>query len=406
MIQNNLTKLFTAFVLATGFSSCELSVNRVEEESEEQEILVEKDNISGFVQRGPYLKKVPVVFSEIDSMMSLTGRSFEFETENDLGAYRASGVKLVYPYVEVSAEGDYFNEVLNKGSDTKLELSALVDITAIQSNTINLNLLSYLTTDRIKYLVAEEGLDFSVAQQQAQREVLDIFEIEKADIMPFEMLDITNSGADHTILQAVSLILQGHESTDALKALILGINNDIKQDGILDNESLGARLFVQAQMVDYTETRRNLKNRYALFGKNITLGDFETYISNFVEQTDFEQVENIYYPSERKSKVNLLDRETDNAGYNTGSHIIAAEIPELRSLKVKISGNGWALNPSQENTGWELSEFDSEDKSREVTFTAIGRVDIEVLLLSGNVTIDVFENGSETSTWSRTIVVN
>ena len=62
-----------------------------------------------------------------------------------------------------------------KESSGKLSLKALTDLSV--RKTVNVNLLTHLEYERVKYLVTVEKMDFAVAKAQAEREVLTSFDI-------------------------------------------------------------------------------------------------------------------------------------------------------------------------------------------------------------------------------------
>ena len=84
-------------------------------------------------------------------------------------------------YVELRANGFYFNEVSNGISDSQLTLSAISDLTSKTS--LNVNVLTHLEKNRIQFLITGENpLSYSAAKLQAQEEVLGIFDFSRANM--------------------------------------------------------------------------------------------------------------------------------------------------------------------------------------------------------------------------------
>jgi hypothetical protein len=186
-------------LLALLVSSCEKSPEAGEP--------IKKEKISGFVQKGPYLVGTSLDLLELNADLGQTGKVFRTDIENNRGAFEINNLELSSSFVEISANGFYFNEVLGKNSSAQLTLSAVSDLS--DKSTLNVNVLSHLEKDRLIDLV-NGGMSFGDAKRKAQEEVLGAFMIEKGDIAESEMLNIADEGDDNAILLAVSVILQGY----------------------------------------------------------------------------------------------------------------------------------------------------------------------------------------------------
>ena len=366
------------------------------------------DKVTGFVQKGPFLNGTAITISELTSDLISTGKNFSSQILDNRGTFEIRNVDLTSQYVELKADGFYFNEVSNSNSPAQLTLYALSDLSS--RNSINVNLLSSLEKSRVDYLVSN-GKSFSKAKEMAQSEILSIFEISKKGLAESEQLDISKPGDDNAILLAVSVILQGYLSVSELSELIANMSTDIREDGRLDSHSLGSTLINNARAIKLESIRKNLENRYESFGINITVPDFERYVNQFIDKTDFDFTGFIEYPESGKYGLNILDKT--KANYDPGTYSMKAILPEGASLKVKISGLNWAFPAFQENTGWEHSDWNDADNSR--TFTAIrtGEIDFKILFdsyqdstWSNEINLFVYENESQEVTWSKEIIVN
>jgi hypothetical protein len=171
--------------------------------------LITKSNLSGYIQKGPFLNGTSVSISELNPDLSQTGKIFNAQIKDNTGAFGLSNLQLYSPYIELKADGFYFNEVSGTVSTSQLSLHALADVTDI--NTLNVNVISTLEKARVEKLVAD-GLSFADAKKKAMEEILAIFSMSKSDIQNSEMLDINKSGDDNAILLAISAILQGFRS--------------------------------------------------------------------------------------------------------------------------------------------------------------------------------------------------
>ena len=87
------------------------------------------------------------------------------------------------------ADGFYFNENWGRTTNVKLLLKAITDL-SVQSKT-NVNILTHISADRVKYLVQNEGMTFNDAKTQAQNEILKIFNLEDENTENYEQLEIS-----------------------------------------------------------------------------------------------------------------------------------------------------------------------------------------------------------------------
>ena len=201
------------------------------------------EKISGYVQKGPYLNGTSVSIYELKDNLEPTGINFPSQILDNKGTFEISNVDLISQYVLLKADGYYFNEIKNESSTGQLTLFALSDIT--NKTSLNVNVLSTLEKSRVEYLVSN-GKSFVEAKEQAQTEILDIFEMNNPNLTASEELDISKPGDDNAILLAISAILQADMQVAELSELIANISGDIREDGVLDDQTLGETLIFNA----------------------------------------------------------------------------------------------------------------------------------------------------------------
>ena len=357
------------------------------------------DKVSGYVQKGPYLNGTNITISELSTNLLPTGKNFSAQILDNKGTFEIKNVELSTHFVELKADGFYFNEVTNKNSTAQLTLFALSDLT--DKTTLNVNILSTLEKNRINYLIAN-GKDFSSAKKQSQSEILKIFNMQKSDIAESEKLDITKSGDDNAILLAISVILQGYLPVSDLSELLANISTDIREDGVLNSESLGSILINNAKTIKLTAIRENIKNRYESLGLTVAIPEFEKFVNQFIDSTHFVFTGFIKYPTTGKFGINILDK--DKVEYAAGSYSMKAILPEGTSLQIKVAGSNWFFPAFQDNTGWSFSDYNMNDNSRVFTATQTGEIDFQ-MSLGANTTITAFENGATPPTWSKEIII-
>jgi len=390
--------LFSVFIALVVWS-CNDKTNTNDEITPE---IIPTVSVSGYVQKGPFINGTSITINELKSDLTQTGKNYSAQILDNKGTFEINNVSFESPYVELKADGFYFNEVSNETSSAQLTLYALSDIS--NDSTLNVNVLSYLEKGRMQYLIAN-GLDFASAKTQAQREILSIFSIDLSDISTSEHLNIADEGEGNAALLAVSVILQGYLSVAELSELLANISTDIREDGKLDSETLGLQLTNTAKRLQLADIRNNIEARYAALGSTVQVADFEKYVTNFIANSGFEPTEKIEYPVTGNYGPNILSSE--NINFPEGNYSMTAILPYGYTLKVKISGDSWYFPSFQENTGWEFSEYNESDKSRIFTSTRTGEIEYNFELKlyenSSPIHVSVYENEASEPTWTRTL---
>ncbi len=360
---------------------------------EANDILITKSEITGAVQKGPFLNGTAMDVYELDADITPTGKSFASQIMDNSGLFELNNLSLISPFIQIKANGYYFNEITGKNSNSPITLYALADIT--NKNSVNVNILSHLAKSRVEYLIQNESKSFSEANFQAKQEVLNIFSIQKSDIIDFDMLDISKDGDNNAILLAISLITQGYRSEPELSDLLANINTDIRQDGVLNNSSLGSLLINDARLFDLTAIRKTLEGRYKDLGITAIIPDFETYINTFVDSTSYEITNNIIYPEFSNYGENILYEDKVSFGSNLS---LAAELPNGTSLKIVIKGGMWSYEVMPNGpVNWTISEYENGEQTLVATESGTN-CDLNIEFEPGTHTIEYYENGSESPT--------
>ena len=81
--------------------------------------------ISGYAQKGQLNKGSQVTAFEIDANMVATGKSYPANITDALGSF-SFAANVEAPYLEIRAEGYYFNEVTGENSEAPIYLEAIV----------------------------------------------------------------------------------------------------------------------------------------------------------------------------------------------------------------------------------------------------------------------------------------
>ena len=169
---------------------------------------LENWEIEGVSQKGPFITGSAVSVLELDgNSLTQTGKIFKSSIKSDKGDFAVSGTSLASQYALLEVNGYYRNEVTGKKSSGPLTLNAITDLSNREN--VNVNLLTHLEYERVKYLVST-GKTVKNAKAQADREILTTMAMSESK-EAFEDLDIFKSGEANAKLLAISILLQGDE---------------------------------------------------------------------------------------------------------------------------------------------------------------------------------------------------
>jgi len=375
---------------------------------------ITKEKISGYVQKGPFTNGTTVNIYELNGDYSATGKSYNTQISNNNGSFQVNNVSLASNYIDLQANGYYYNEVSGALSTAQLTLTAMADVS--NNTDVNVNLLTQLEKPRVEYLLSQ-GVTYNNAKTQAQHEVLNIFNINISSLPASENLNIAQNDTGDAALLAVSCILQGFRTEAELTELLSNISNDIKTDGVLTNNNLGSSLINHAVYLDTITIRNNLVNRFNNLGISANIPDFETYIRNFINSTSFTITDSlISYPSSGLYGENILNlNQTSYSIY--GNKSFTANLKNGTSVKIKmkrLSGNIVWLWDVSSAINWSVTLFD--DSNYEQTFSSINtgtNCNLRMLFNPENgyptpstFLIEYYEMNSANPTRTKTITVN
>ena len=183
-------------------------------------------DVTGNAQKGPFINGSSVMIYDLDTDFKPTGRTFQVNTDAK-GHFELSGIKLSSDYVQMIADGFYYNEVSGELSDERIMLKALVNLEG--KSEININVLTSLEYERIRFLMANQTLSYQLAKSQAHNEILKVFNMETLQVGDAESLDIAKMSEGDGVLLAISAILQGNRSTAELSKLQADMIADMKR---------------------------------------------------------------------------------------------------------------------------------------------------------------------------------
>jgi hypothetical protein len=311
-------------------------------------------SLKGVVQKGPFQTGTNITIYELDKSLNQTGKSFNTTVYDDFGNFDIQNIEIGSDFIEVVADGFYFNEKQGEASDNKLVLKTIADVS--NSEKVNINILTYLETERIKFLVQNQKLDFADAKQQAEEEILGIFKFETNSDSNFESLDISTKGELNNKLAAISLILLQNNTASELSNNLTEICFDLKDDGVLNSEGMKNRLATSARLLDLGQMIRQLIKFY----NDTSFYGIPSWIDYFLEHTDFNSSIKVDFPVETATGKNIL-RYPFNAKLNPGeSYGVGVNVDRNQTkfdlgIAVQCEANTGSISVTSHNLdGWQL----------------------------------------------------
>ena len=333
--------------------------------------VINLSNLSGNAQKGPFNNGTSINIAELSNTLAPTGKNFSSQITDNTGRFNVAQVQLESPYIELRANGYYFNEVSNQVSSGQLTLYAISNLGGKTS--LNVNILTHLEKNRIINLMSGDNPStYDQAKLQAQEEVLNIFDYSRAGMPQSELLDISQSGSANAKLLAISAILQGDQTVGQMSELLANISSDITPDGTIENTTIRSTLINNAANLDFEQIRSNLVARYASFGITATIPDFETEIDQFLKPP---VAQDINAATAEDTPINITLEGSDPEGES-----LTYTILEVNNATVNLNGNVANYTPDSNFYGTDTFTYYANDGTSDsniatVTMTVSGEDD-------------------------------
>ena len=319
---------------------------------EEPPIVINLTSLGGQAQKGPFNNGTAINIAELTNTLSPTGRNFSSAITDNTGRFSVANVELESPYVELRANGYYFNEVSNEISSGQLTLFALSNLTGKTS--LNVNILTHLEKNRMVTLMSGDNpKTFAEAKIQAQEEVLAIFDYSRADVPESELLDISQSGAANAKLLAMSAIIQGDLTVGQMSQLLANMSTDIASDGTLDDTNLRNTLIENSKNLDIAEVRSHLEAHYSSLGVSANIADFETEVNQFLKPPE---AQDISASIAEDTQINITLAGSDPEGES-----LTYTIYEVNNATVTLNGDVANYTPNANFYGTDTFKYYAND---------------------------------------------
>ena len=228
--------------------------------------------IEGSVTKGSFLSGATIVFTELDDRdLAQKGSYYVASIYDSSGTYDLNIDREREDVVRATASGYFWDEVRNQVSDGELDLSGLFE----WSSELNINVLSQLESERVKYLIQNDMIGgsrskrFGKAKKQALNEVLSVFGIDE-EFERSEEFSFLDGDKKSKVLLAISAALQADRDTYAVASLLAEMTADIREDGTLDDESLRETIGSRLCILDIDKIAENVVVQLAEDFPNLT----------------------------------------------------------------------------------------------------------------------------------------
>lgn len=221
-MKQKLLNYFCLFFLMAFIAGCEDEKNK--------EIFTPKVyKVTGNVEKGPFVNGSKITAQALDENYNLTGEVYQGIVVEDDGSFNLGEIKLNSPYVLLTADGYYFNEVYGELSKGQISMQSLVNLT--ENKQANINVFTHLKAQRMMQLLKNSGVAFNEADKQVQKEVLKSFGLEKyaeKDVCNFSIASGTDEAGALIVVSSTLL----RERTDAeLTEYLAKLSAEFKSEG-------------------------------------------------------------------------------------------------------------------------------------------------------------------------------
>lgn len=230
--------------------------------------------VSGRAEKGPFKSGTTITMQPLDLTANALGTAQTTMTFDDCGNYAFRNTLFKYPYVQVSANGLFFNEVNDYNTrDTQISLQGYADLQ--NGSKVNVNVVTHLISERVVNLVIG-GLDFDVALSQAQEELLSAFGLQRLNDKSFTQVSITDGDDYAAGLLAITMPLLYSRKGSELISWMTRLRYDFADDG----------KFTEQNKEQYKKDRNNLSlsskvqrliEKYNEYGVSISVKDLKYF---------------------------------------------------------------------------------------------------------------------------------
>lgn len=232
-------------------------------------------NVSGKVEKGPFVSGSTITMQPMDAKMQASGESYSATITDNAGNFTFGSKLFNAPFAELTANGYFFNEVDGDLSSGTLNLRALVDLS--DKSTVNVNILTHLKYQRMLNLI-EQGSSFKQADRQAQQELFAAFGLTAYASTDASQLSIISGTDEAAALIAVSSLILGERSEAEVTEYLAKMSREFGQDGEFSTETKAQIKEDKDYLADKLgDIKDNIVSRYADLGLDVSVKELARY---------------------------------------------------------------------------------------------------------------------------------
>jgi len=221
---------------------------------------VKSSNVSGLVQKGPFLQGSIVTAYKLNNGIRSNTEKISTTTDDNKGSFN-----LVVPWsgpTEYEIKGQYLDEntgsYLNNGT-----LVAIVDIVNGSTKKVNINIFTHIAASHIKEML-KNNMNILEAKEESTQKIKEMFSLDLSGDTQLEELDLTDGIGSHKgdntqLLKISAAVLNSNNSDDTLEKLtqLISIDGEVNNDVI----DVYSDILEKADEVDLSNVHNILENK-------------------------------------------------------------------------------------------------------------------------------------------------
>lgn len=232
-------------------------------------------SIKGKIEKGPFVKGSKVTVRELTKDLAPTGSTFNTVITDDEGAFVLNNIELQSTFIEVSADGYFYNEVSGDLSTAPITLTGLADLS--DGSNVNVNTLTHITRERTLQLIEKQQLTLSQATEKAQEEFLSVFGLRDVGAQSFNSYTITAGTPQAAAQIVISSILLKDRSEAQFAEYVYSLASQFKVNGTVDEPTKQA-LWEASINLNYNLISEQLIQRYASLDRAINVVNLNRFV--------------------------------------------------------------------------------------------------------------------------------
>jgi hypothetical protein len=191
--------------------------------------------VKGKVEKGPFISGSTINLQPMNAKLSPNGSTYTTLVTDNAGNYAFNTTTLETPYVQLTANGYFYNEISGNLSNGTLSLRALVNL-ADQSS-VNINVLTHLKYARVLDLIEKDKKSYKEANKQAQEELLGAFGLQRYADTDVSNISISSGTPEAGALIAISSLIMINRNEAQMSEYLAKLSNEFGEMGAFSVET-------------------------------------------------------------------------------------------------------------------------------------------------------------------------